>query len=84
MVMSVDCTHLLNLRHVEDKDNLWLTTYDSSSSSSGGSGEYSFDQVRAARVGRVHTCARYFIYRPLFRRRACTRVCFVVRGNDNA
>ena len=42
--MSVDCTHLLNLRHVEDKDNAWMTAYP-------GEGDddepYSFDQVIA-------------------------------------
>merc|ERR1719510_705044 len=27
MCMSVDCTHLLNLRHVHGNDNGWLKTY---------------------------------------------------------
>ena len=27
MVMSVDCTHLLNHRHIHDKDNAWMHSY---------------------------------------------------------
>ena len=27
MVMSVDCTHLLNIRHLHDKDNEWMHAY---------------------------------------------------------
>ena len=27
VVMSVDCTHLLNIRHLHDKDNLWMHSY---------------------------------------------------------
>ena len=27
VVMTVDCTNLLNLRHIEDKDNAWLTRF---------------------------------------------------------
>ena len=44
MVMSVDCTHLLNLRHVDDRDNAWMTEFPSSDID-GGDGSYSFDQV---------------------------------------
>jgi len=41
MVMSVDCTHLLNLRHVEDRDNAWLTQFPDDTDHE----QYSFDQV---------------------------------------
>lgn len=39
VVMSVDCTNLLNLRHLYDKDRGWETTYPSS-------GVLSFDAIR--------------------------------------
>lgn len=45
VVMSVDCTHLLNLRHLHDKDRGWETSYPELEEES-NSNLMSFDQVR--------------------------------------
>lgn len=39
VVMSVDCTNILNLRHINEKDNAWLTEYPTLDPN------FSYDQV---------------------------------------